>query len=95
MKEPKFSPDMRNIEFAADRERQLDALADASGGLTIDPESGQHYLSAQHAAQLMAYLRRRWLKMLALQIAIIVPATGAIMFSQYQPGGPLDSPTFM
>jgi len=95
MKEPKFSPDMRNIEFGADRERQLDALADASNGMTIDPESGEQYLSAQLAAQLMTFLRRRWLKMLALQIAITVPVTGAIMFTQYQPGGPLDSPTFM
>jgi hypothetical protein len=43
----------------------------------------------------MTFLRRRWLKMLALQIAITVPVTGAIMFTQYQPGGPLDSPTFM
>ena len=95
MKEPGFGPDMRDIKFSADLERQLDAEADAGFGMSVDPDSGQVHVSARGLERVLALHRRRWLWMAALQIAIIVPVSATMMFTQYQPGGPLPAPEFM
>ena len=95
MQHPPFGPDMRDVQFKADRERELDAEADAGTGVSEDADSGELHLSAQGLDRILAHMRKRWMWMAAMQAVVIVPLTCVVMSTQYQPGGPLAAPEFM
>ncbi|KRA40133.1 hypothetical protein [Pseudoxanthomonas sp. Root630] len=92
--EPGFGPDMRHIAFRATRERQEAEDANRSD-IDVDPETGEGRLSARGASRAMAILRVRWRWMAAVQAIVVAGGTGWVLFTQYAPGMPMATPTFM
>lgn len=85
-KELKFSADMRDVRFQADAEREAGLAEATRAPMVIDEATGEVSFTIEAADHIVATCRRRWMKMLAVQTAVVAAVSGWLLFTRYDPG---------